>query len=130
MIRRPPRSTRTDTLFPYTTLFRSRGPRGGGRRRPGRSVRAIVGAREIQAAEKEGGRSARSEKSLPAHVCRSPLRSRKLTAPGRMATRCKIRPLLGKRGKARFRITPNGHADAVLRLETCTFAEVRVRDRK
>src|SRR3546814_3221016 len=55
MIRRPPRSTRTDTLFPYTTLFRSlladlspavpdrladRRPVGGrGRlwRRPGRS---------------------------------------------------------------------------------------------
>src|SRR3546814_6689641 len=32
MIRRPPRSTRTDTLFPYTTLFRSwqgRGPAAG-----------------------------------------------------------------------------------------------------
>src|SRR3546814_5226138 len=30
MIRRPPRSTRTDTLFPYTTLFRSqRWPRPG-----------------------------------------------------------------------------------------------------
>src|SRR3546814_19371466 len=29
MIRRPPRSTRTDTLVPYTTLFRSKlGPRG------------------------------------------------------------------------------------------------------
>src|SRR3546814_14534327 len=27
MIRRPPRSTRTDTLFPYTTLFRSLGNR-------------------------------------------------------------------------------------------------------
>src|SRR3546814_1392166 len=27
MIRRPPRSTRTDTLFPYTTLFRSSGVR-------------------------------------------------------------------------------------------------------
>src|SRR3546814_2554422 len=26
MIRRPPRSTRTDTLLPYTTLFRSTGP--------------------------------------------------------------------------------------------------------
>src|SRR3546814_8264921 len=26
MIRRPPRSTRTDTLFPYTTLFRSKHP--------------------------------------------------------------------------------------------------------
>src|SRR3546814_4915516 len=33
MIRRPPRSTRTDTLFPYTTLFRSLLPaaaQGGG----------------------------------------------------------------------------------------------------
>src|SRR3546814_12199548 len=28
MIRRPPRSTRTDTLFPYTTLFRSSGVAG------------------------------------------------------------------------------------------------------
>src|SRR3546814_4632324 len=28
MIRRPPRSTRTDTLFPYTTLFRSRATHG------------------------------------------------------------------------------------------------------
>src|SRR3546814_10840229 len=28
MIRRPPRSTRTDTLFPYTTLFRSALPAG------------------------------------------------------------------------------------------------------
>src|SRR3546814_8753397 len=41
MIRRPPRSTRTDTLFPYTTLFRSQGGQladrtggGGGRLRP------------------------------------------------------------------------------------------------
>src|SRR3546814_5329001 len=31
MIRRPPRSTRTDTLFPYTTLFRS----GAAGQRPG-----------------------------------------------------------------------------------------------
>src|SRR3546814_2564412 len=30
MIRRPPRSTRTDTLFPYTTLFRSPGDGRGG----------------------------------------------------------------------------------------------------
>src|SRR3546814_3112091 len=30
MIRRPPRSTRTDTLFPYTTLFRSNGAGDGG----------------------------------------------------------------------------------------------------
>src|SRR3546814_12111821 len=31
MIRRPPRSTRTDTLFPYTTLFLSGGEQCGGR---------------------------------------------------------------------------------------------------
>src|SRR3546814_1796380 len=45
MIRRPPRSTRTDTLFPYTTLFRSSGigdhrlpehPYGAARRRAAR----------------------------------------------------------------------------------------------
>src|SRR3546814_4991304 len=30
MIRRPPRSTRTDTLFPYTTLFRSTHVRNNG----------------------------------------------------------------------------------------------------
>src|SRR3546814_9723412 len=32
MIRRPPRSTRTDTLLPYTTLFRSPDRRVGGQR--------------------------------------------------------------------------------------------------
>src|SRR3546814_13230678 len=34
MIRRPPRSTRTDTLFPYTTLFRSQGTTGTQRTDP------------------------------------------------------------------------------------------------
>src|SRR3546814_7420301 len=50
MIRRPPRSTRTDTLFPYTTLFRSRhhlGDGGGflGRDRHARAMaeRHVVG---------------------------------------------------------------------------------------
>src|SRR3546814_2430997 len=52
MIRRPPRSTRTDTLFPYTTLFRSPGngsarpcPVGTparGARRPGAGPRAAA----------------------------------------------------------------------------------------
>src|SRR3546814_1549359 len=44
MIRRPPRSTRTDTLFPYTTLFRSarrhhRRRGGGGLRQDGKAAR-------------------------------------------------------------------------------------------
>src|SRR3546814_1378892 len=38
MIRRPPISTPTDTLFPYTTLFRSRPAQRAGAARPGWSV--------------------------------------------------------------------------------------------
>src|SRR3546814_14400907 len=46
MIRRPPRSTRTDTPFPYTTLFRS----------PGRARREQAGQRGIAAeADDDGG---------------------------------------------------------------------------
>src|SRR3546814_3398298 len=52
MIRRPPRSTRTDTLFPYTTLFRS------GRRREGASARDGPAA----AARREGRRSRRGRR--------------------------------------------------------------------
>src|SRR3546814_12690810 len=47
MIRRPPRSTRTDTLFPYTTLFRS-GPGVGS---------APGGARQGRDFPVQGGRS-------------------------------------------------------------------------
>src|SRR3546814_5384221 len=44
MIRRPPRSTRTDTLFPYTTLFRSgRGDLVAGTRRPAGVPRPALG---------------------------------------------------------------------------------------
>src|SRR3546814_4703161 len=49
MIRRPPRSTRTDTLFPYTTLFRSgqgtdprRWPRQGRRGEAGQDPRGCA----------------------------------------------------------------------------------------
>src|SRR3546814_13777713 len=41
MIRRPPRSTRTDTLFPYTTLFRSPAPGTSGTRTPFRSSHVV-----------------------------------------------------------------------------------------
>src|SRR3546814_4291777 len=55
MIRRPPRSTRTDTLFPYTTLFRSGSTAEG--RRPGRRRRARRPRREPAT----GARTGRSE---------------------------------------------------------------------
>src|SRR3546814_2011495 len=47
MIRRPPRSTRTDTLFPYTTLFRSPARRNNGARdsSTGRGSAAPAGGR-------------------------------------------------------------------------------------
>src|SRR3546814_4852241 len=70
MIRRPPKSTRTDTRFPYTTLFRSAAQSGrhAGRRedRPHRGAvdqRHHPGARRIPRADSEAlrGTPGRSE---------------------------------------------------------------------
>src|SRR3546814_3736937 len=66
MIRRPPRSTRTDTLFPYTTLFRSgrralrRGelshrPRDGRQRHPAALVQGRLFREPVRAGCEEGG---------------------------------------------------------------------------
>src|SRR3546814_6904099 len=49
MIRRPPRSTRTETLFPYTTLVRSTAAQRGVGRREG--VAAVVGGRTDRVAD-------------------------------------------------------------------------------
>src|SRR3546814_4957028 len=59
MIRRPPRSTRTDTLFPYTTLFRSEDDHG--KRRDREAVAADFGARERAEDEIDPGLGIRSE---------------------------------------------------------------------
>src|SRR3546814_1086297 len=62
MIRRPPRSTRTDTLFPYTTLFRSHGAgqignlrnvADRGWRKVLRAVRARIGSRDASTRSEE-----------------------------------------------------------------------------
>src|SRR3546814_15474102 len=50
MTRRPPRSTRTDTLVPYTTLFRS--------------AAIPSAARQDQAADRRGGRAAGHQRHL------------------------------------------------------------------
>src|SRR3546814_19328911 len=42
MVRRPPRSTRTDTLFPYTTLFRSEDDAVFGQRRHAHGVGEVL----------------------------------------------------------------------------------------
>src|SRR3546814_3919292 len=48
MIRRPPISNRTDTLFPYTTLFRSRARDGGHERRRAQRAHGAARARARQ----------------------------------------------------------------------------------
>src|SRR3546814_18366437 len=50
MIRRPPRSTRTDTLFPYTTLFRS-DRQGGGRNAQSAATPALWRRRRLLSVE-------------------------------------------------------------------------------
>src|SRR3546814_1358458 len=62
MIRRPPRSTRTDTLFPYTTLFRSA-------RRWGRGdVRAPVRSRLAAGTLRGTADRGRAAAAMPAHA--------------------------------------------------------------
>src|SRR3546814_14005590 len=51
MIRRPPRSTRTDTLFPYTTLFRSQHARIVAGEGPTSAVRPVLARRQADDAQ-------------------------------------------------------------------------------
>src|SRR3546814_6629170 len=57
MIRRPPRSTRTDTLFPYTTLFRSS---GGGRQQCTDARPADANALSGQRSQRRAARTQRA----------------------------------------------------------------------
>src|SRR3546814_19480005 len=70
MIRRPPRSTRTHTLFPYTTLFRSAAarPHGGKLRcrlRAGRARRDPVRHRLSARADPDPDRRLYQERAIP-----------------------------------------------------------------
>src|SRR3546814_10925507 len=75
MNRRPPRSTRTDTLFPYTTLFRSSHPEVGRLSTPDRLVQGRHGEEEKSKAQRElvpasfvegpGGAQQRLQQRLP-----------------------------------------------------------------
>src|SRR3546814_19882062 len=64
MIRRPPRATRTDTLLPYTTLFRSLVVR-----RPGIEVEKIVGDR-ARGIEQPDTLVEQRERNADAHLAR------------------------------------------------------------
>src|SRR5260370_32625091 len=85
MIRRPPRST----LFPYTTLFRSRSP-GGGRvcAEARSSLSGIAVTAEAMRAERRPGRSEEHTSELQSHlnlVCRLLLEKKKKTGQKKLS---------------------------------------------
>src|SRR3546814_3757532 len=71
MIRRPPRSTRTDTLFPYTTLFRSLSHRALTRQdlRCRQRVRHLATARDHRPANTDRAPQARLEHTPASPSC-------------------------------------------------------------
>src|SRR3546814_10693040 len=105
MIRRPPRSTRTDTLFPYTTLFRS-GTRGA-RSEDG----AGKGAGAIRGGGAEGGaRGAGTGLSGPTHRIEGAGRG----AEGRVRAACGARTGNGAEelsGAGRSAVQPGGREE-------------------
>src|SRR3546814_16333663 len=94
MIRLPPRSTRTDTLFPYTTLFRSL-RQAQGKRILGASSWLRVFANPYFVKSGSTGRQA-----LPLPPLH-PLRPRTCSA-SRRAGGCPVRPAAGGRGSLRL----------------------------
>src|SRR3546814_15467782 len=94
MIRRPPRSTRTDTLFPYTTLFLSRRARG-----PAYRAAPVRGCRDRGAPDGGDGAVRADRQRRPGrrgrHLADAPADDRGQDAPGPAAGR---RDGLGPRG--------------------------------
>src|SRR3546814_20556776 len=75
MIRRPPRSTRTDTLFPYTTLVRSTGGFPHLRNRYAHpSLLQEIGCATDALVRRRAGTNAGHSASDP-HLCAQPLRA-------------------------------------------------------
>src|SRR3546814_9670310 len=101
MIRRPPRSTRTDTLFPYTTLFRS----GGGPPASG-------------AAERRGNRRSAHPRPPPAAARRSEEHTSELQSLMRIsyAVFCLKKKKAGRQGELNNR----GRNDLSMMNEGCT----------
>src|SRR3546814_7601971 len=82
MIRRPPRSTRTDTLFPYTTLFRSAEAGVGAGTAAALSLR-----RPAPAGHRAADRTDRPRERAPGHQHRRAARALRRTRRGGRAAR-------------------------------------------
>src|SRR3546814_8257762 len=101
MIRPPPISTRTDTLFPYTTLFRSRDGGAAGIAQGG-GLRAGAGSAGTGALGGGGAASRHRRAAQRDHLARSPhRRARRHLAGdrGRQSLLCPRRPQRGQRSE-------------------------------
>src|SRR3546814_16478581 len=106
MIRRPPRSTRTDTLFPYTTLFRSAEAGVGAGTAAALSLR-----RPAPAGHRTADRADRPRERAPGHQHRRAARAlRRTRRGGRAAEACQPDP--ARRRSALARRTIRHHRPA------------------
>src|SRR3546814_10619186 len=82
MIRRPPRSTRTDTRFPYTTLFRSEAGCGDrrGLEQPLADDSGVIGPGRLEAMDEQVVGVDRQEREWPQQVVVDPPRSEEHTS--------------------------------------------------
>src|SRR3546814_6352658 len=114
MIRRPPRSTRTDTLFPYTTLFRSRGiegPAGQGLDRIGKTFLCLFAVSRHRVLLLVCVKSGRSDMNVPATPW---FPSRSL----QFAPRCRDLPVRDGNAKTKYGAPPHKrHSDAICRQQ-------------
>src|SRR3546814_16021693 len=100
MIRRPPRSTRTDTLFPYTTLFRSLRKKAGPRIKSGVTLeqcQLLAISFHHQQATPITAKAPATEPPIPAHPL-SPLAARHSPGiPGNRRARPRRQPARASR---------------------------------
>src|SRR3546814_5694957 len=127
MIRRPPRSTRTDTPFPYTTLFRSRYRRRAADQRllyrhglPGSHSRSIRTKEHRQVYDQPPGRKEESCQTPPLN---SPVSVRVCPSPS-MTTVAEKVPLIGFPRQARALSRSEEHKSELQSLMRISYAVV------
>src|SRR3546814_6603581 len=109
MIRRPPRTTRTDTLFPYTTLFRSHRP-------DNRSRKAV----SSEPCRQRNGVPARQHRSV-----RKRHRSEEHTSELQSLMRISYAVFCLKKKKTQIHINQKYHSKILYRKEKCTQGNTR-----
>src|SRR3546814_21047859 len=117
MIRRPPRSTRTDTLFPYTTLFRSQDFERGRMNILGQRILQYIarGARRDRREDRRFVAEARNHQYLDLWLAFARLGQEidRQTVGQPQVRHDQVWRLLREQG-ARFRAVPRSHRTSVL----------------